>query len=160
MRVLGLLSLSTLRREYAKMNKTKIYLFSLIVFVTIFILSVTRIYDLLNNRHGRIYGNGMILQSVSDISIKANHIIQDMDISNDMSNEYAFSVFIVLNDDTVIYESGFVDPGVSMSEIYLYQSLNVGIYRDAKFLYKIYTSDSDRTFICQYEFTIDIYCFE
>jgi len=103
--------------------------------------------------------NGMVLKAVTGIRMKSDSIKQEFEIPNSASNKYAISVFIILGDDTIIYESGFLYPGETIEEIDLYKSLDKGTYQNSILLYKFYTVDESHTFISQCEFPIEIKCF-
>lgn len=107
-----------------------------------------------------IDNNGMILKVVSGIKIKADAINQDFVIPNSSLNKYAISAFIILEDGTIIYESGFLYPGETIDNIDLYQSLKQGTYENSTLLYKFYTVDEPHTFVNKCEFPIEIKCFD
>lgn len=104
--------------------------------------------------------NGMILKAVTGIILKSDTIRQEFEIPNSSSNEYAINALIILSDDTIIYESGFLYPGETIEEIELYKSLDKGTYKNSTLLYKYYTVDESHTFISQCAFPIEINVFD
>ena len=106
-----------------------------------------------------IDNNGMVLKIVNGIKMKADTINQDFVIPNSSSNKYAISAFIILEDGTIIYESGYLYPGETIDNIDLYKSLKKGTYENSILLYKLYTVDEPHEFVSKCEFSIEIKCF-
>ena len=152
------------------MKKKYFFLFAvLVVFVAITLITLRdgviqigepEVYENTNLGYEPVSdNNGMVLKAVTGIRIKSDTIIQEFEIPNSSSNKYAISVFIILEDGTIIYESGFLYPGETIEEIELYESLERGTYKNSILLYKFYTVDEPHTFINQCKFPIEINCF-
>ena len=153
------------------MKKKHFFLFAvLVIFITIMPITLRDGVIQIGEPEVCVYGdfdyepvidnNGMILKAVTGIILKSDTVRQEFEIPNSSSNEYAIIALIILGDDTIIYESGFLYPGETIEEIELYKSLEKGVYRNSTLLYKFFTVDESHTFISQCEFPIEINVFD
>ena len=102
---------------------------------------------------------GIILKAMNGISLAANEEHQTLLLENDQNNKFVINAILMLGNGAVIYESGYLYPGESLSEINLFQPLEAGIYRNSILVYKIFSLDDEHRFISQCEFPIEITCF-
>ena len=96
------------------------------------------------------------INATSGFVMQAHDRHQEVVFTNDASNPCAFRVSLYLSDGTLLYESGFLLPGESVSEITLTRELDTGLYQNALLLYTMYTVDVPHTAINQCEFPIEI----
>lgn len=78
------------------------------------------------------------------IRLKANTKIQDKVLSNPANNSCLFQLSLIMEDGTVIWESGYILPGKNSDPIELAQPLAPGDY-PATLKYNCFTMDLSRT---------------
>lgn len=83
--------------------------------------------------------NSIIIPGMTGINMKAGQLQQSVDFYNPESNECYFVLSLYLSDDTLIYQSGFIEPGENITEIMLSQTLERGIYGKCRLVYDCYS---------------------
>lgn len=83
--------------------------------------------------------NSIIIPGMTGINMNAGQLQQSVDFYNPESNECYFVLSLYLSDDTLIYQSGFIEPGENITEIMLSQMLERGIYGKCRLVYDCYS---------------------
>lgn len=72
------------------------------------------------------------------LSMKADVCEQGFALSNPIENTCWFQITITLEDGTVIWKSGLIEPGSQSSEIVLFNPLDAGKYENVTIYYSCY----------------------
>lgn len=100
--------------------------------------------------------DGMKLQAVSGLVFEHGKETHGVTFSNAKDNLFAFKLSLYLADGTLLFESGYINPGCKIDHIELTKSLKVGLYSKALMVYRVYSTDDTRSEISQCEFPIEI----
>ena len=69
----------------------------------------------------------IILPSIDTIEFKADSTTQDINLSNSSSNECLMSFDLYIDEETTpVYRSGYVEPGMVVSQIEMYKTISKG----------------------------------
>lgn len=70
---------------------------------------------------------------------------QNVDFYNPIENKVNLQLTLFLADGTQLYESGLIEPGKTVKEIELSQSLKAGEYKNATLHYQCYTPEGKKS---------------
>lgn len=86
--------------------------------------------------------DSITIPAVTGINLKSGQLQQKVEFYNPKENQCYFVISIYLSDDTLIYESNYLAPAETITEINLLQTLKKGTYKNCRIVYNCYTLDS------------------
>lgn len=100
----------------------------------------------------------IMIEAVTGFEFKSGTLSQSVNIHNLEVNTYDIVICLYLSDGTLLYESNYLSPGDSLSDIQISNPLEAGIYKNSVIVYRICTSDNTHSVVSQCEFPIEIRC--
>lgn len=94
--------------------------------------------------------------AVSGFNFKSDTKNQEVRFENDRGNHCDFKISLYLADGTLLYESDYLKPGKSITEIVLLDKLDKGVYKNAHLVYRCYSTDSSHKALTQSDFSVEI----
>lgn len=95
-----------------------------------------------------IPNNGVVdtikIPTVSGLYLKSGELKQNVNFYNPSDNPCYFVISLYLSDDTLIYQSDYLAPDESITDIVLNQELKRGLYKNCRIVYDCF-SISDKS---------------
>lgn len=91
---------------------------------------------------GERQDNTITIPGITGITMKSGQLQQTVDFHNPEQNACYFVLSLYLSDDTLIYQSDFLEPGEHITEIMLNQALQRGVYGKCRLVYECFTLDN------------------
>lgn len=87
------------------------------------------------------YGNNetITIPGIDGLSLKAGQLQQQVDFYNPSRNKCYFKMSLYLSDDTKVWQSDYLAPSESISEIMLNQRLERGLYKNCRLVYECFS---------------------
>lgn len=83
--------------------------------------------------------DNITIPGITGLNMKSNQLNQTVDFYNPDSNLCYFKISLYLSDDTLIYQSDYLNPSEHITEITLHQALRRGIYKNCRLVYQCYS---------------------
>lgn len=83
------------------------------------------------------------LPGMDVMKFKANQKKQLVNLYNPKQNNCYMKISLLLEDGTMLYQSGLISPGMGVYEIELTDGLPEGVYRNSVIKYECFTMDDD-----------------
>lgn len=97
------------------------------------------------------------IEARTGIYLKYGKLLQSVDFINLSENKYDMKILVYLGDGTLLYESDYISPGHSISEVMFRAVPKRGTYTNSLIVYKFYSSDDKHLYVSQCEMPIVIY---
>lgn len=86
--------------------------------------------------------NKISIPGMDGINLKSGQLNQIVDFYNPDNNNCLFKIQLYLSDNSLIWESNYIEPAEHITNITLKKALKKGTYKNCKLLYKCFTIDS------------------
>lgn len=86
-------------------------------------------------------GDSIIIPAVNGMNLKSGQLQQKVDFCNPKENSCYFKISLYLSDDTLIWQSEYIAPSESITNISLNRELNRGIYQNCRIVYDCFSLD-------------------
>ena len=96
------------------------------------------------------------IEAKTGIYLESGYNLQALDFMNLSENNYDMKVMIYLGDGTLLYESGYIQPGEEIDNAEFRIVPERGTYSNALIVYKFYSPDSKHVYASQCETPVEI----